>query len=321
MRAAIYARYSTELQSDKSIDDQVALCRRFAKQNGHEVVEVYSDAAKSGAFMVNREGIQRLMHDARDKKFDVVIVEVGGPSWPRHGRPCRHVQAPQLPRHQMLAVTGGHMNALLIAVMSGLAQAVREDNVEKVRRGMEGLVREKRSAGGLAYGYRRQPREEGRVHYRPGTGSHRPGDLRALCCRPVPEEDCLRSEQQARPGTPGAKVEVERLDHQRLGRPGQRHPAQPALRRQVRLEQEPDGERPRRTVSVFTPESKRTSGWSRSCPSFGSFPTNCSRPRNAEQDDAKRKRRSVKRKRPQRLLSGLLKCGSLWFRDGGRRCR
>src|SRR5262245_3865763 len=75
MRAAIYARYSTELQSDKSIEDQVALCHRFAKQNGHEVVEVYSDAAKSGATMVNRDGIQRLMHDARAKRFDVVISE------------------------------------------------------------------------------------------------------------------------------------------------------------------------------------------------------------------------------------------------------
>jgi site-specific DNA recombinase len=30
MRAAIYARYSSDLQSDKSIDDQIALCAMCA---------------------------------------------------------------------------------------------------------------------------------------------------------------------------------------------------------------------------------------------------------------------------------------------------
>ena len=31
MRAAIYARYSTELQNEKSIEDQVKLCRDHAE--------------------------------------------------------------------------------------------------------------------------------------------------------------------------------------------------------------------------------------------------------------------------------------------------
>jgi len=33
MRAAIYARYSSDLQSETSIDDQVRLCREYAERH------------------------------------------------------------------------------------------------------------------------------------------------------------------------------------------------------------------------------------------------------------------------------------------------
>ena len=75
MRAAIYARFSTELQNDKSIDDQEALCRAYAAREGHEVVQVYSDAAKSGGSIQGRPGVQQLMRDAGQDRFQVIIVE------------------------------------------------------------------------------------------------------------------------------------------------------------------------------------------------------------------------------------------------------
>ena len=34
MRVAIYARYSTDLQSETSIEDQVEVCRRYAEIKG-----------------------------------------------------------------------------------------------------------------------------------------------------------------------------------------------------------------------------------------------------------------------------------------------
>ena len=49
MRAAIYARFSTDLQSAASIDDQVRVCRERIEQDGHELVQVYMDRAISGA--------------------------------------------------------------------------------------------------------------------------------------------------------------------------------------------------------------------------------------------------------------------------------
>jgi len=75
MKAAVYARYSTDLQSEKSIEDQVALCRAYATRNGFAVVAVFQDRARSGASVLGRDGLMQLMDAARERQFDCVIVE------------------------------------------------------------------------------------------------------------------------------------------------------------------------------------------------------------------------------------------------------
>src|SRR5947207_1087840 len=73
-RAAIYARYSSEGQSEASIEDQVRNARRICEEKDWQVVEVYSDRALSGASPL-RPGFQKLMTDSRTDKFDVVVAE------------------------------------------------------------------------------------------------------------------------------------------------------------------------------------------------------------------------------------------------------
>ena len=75
MRAAIYARYSSDLQSVRSIEDQVRICAEKAETDGWSVVGVFSDRALSGANLSRRAGILDLLDNARLGKFDVVIVE------------------------------------------------------------------------------------------------------------------------------------------------------------------------------------------------------------------------------------------------------
>lgn len=77
-RAVIYARYSSDKQSDRSIEDQVRLCRERVEADGHTPTQVYSDHAVSGATLL-RPGIQALMEDASRGKFDVVYAEAPGP--------------------------------------------------------------------------------------------------------------------------------------------------------------------------------------------------------------------------------------------------
>ncbi|MGI8725990.1 MAG: recombinase family protein [Methyloceanibacter sp.] len=59
MRAVIYARYSTELQSASSIDDQVRLCRERIEGENGKVVEIYADYAISGCSLRNRPAHER----------------------------------------------------------------------------------------------------------------------------------------------------------------------------------------------------------------------------------------------------------------------
>lgn len=77
MKAAIYARYSTERQDARSLDDQVRRCREYALRTGIEVVGSYEDAATSGATL-EREHFQRLLADAKRSKgraFNAVLVD------------------------------------------------------------------------------------------------------------------------------------------------------------------------------------------------------------------------------------------------------
>src|SRR5271154_2607906 len=74
MRVALYARYSTDLQREASIEDQFRLCRGHAERQGWAVVDSYSDRAISGASML-RPGLQDLIADSAHGRFDIVLTE------------------------------------------------------------------------------------------------------------------------------------------------------------------------------------------------------------------------------------------------------
>jgi site-specific DNA recombinase len=74
MRAVVYARYSTDLQNDQSIEDQIRICRQHIEKSGWKYVVTYHDRGISGASKL-RPGYQSLLADARQKQFDVVVAE------------------------------------------------------------------------------------------------------------------------------------------------------------------------------------------------------------------------------------------------------
>lgn len=67
-RAVIYARYSTEMQREASIEDQVRLCRARSDAEGWSLLATYTDHAMSGASRL-RPGYQKLLEDARSGQF------------------------------------------------------------------------------------------------------------------------------------------------------------------------------------------------------------------------------------------------------------
>ena len=71
---ASYARFSTDRQDARSIDDQLRRCRAFASPRGWRVVKEYQDAAVSGTHM-QRGDLQRLLAEAKSRKFTRLLVD------------------------------------------------------------------------------------------------------------------------------------------------------------------------------------------------------------------------------------------------------
>lgn len=156
-RAAIYARFSTDLQNEKSVEDQIDLCRTYAQREDLVVVSEYFDRARSGGSIFGREGLLALLDAAAARKFDVIVVE----ALDRLSRDMEdlagiHKRMTFLDI-EIRAVHEGVANTVLVGLRGLVGQLYREDNVHKVRRGMGGLIKAGKHAGGRAYGYTPDP--------------------------------------------------------------------------------------------------------------------------------------------------------------------
>ena len=71
--AVIYARYSSDSQTEQSIEGQLKVCYEYARAYGHEVVGEYIDRAQSGT-NDNRSNFQRMIADSEKHTFQGVLV-------------------------------------------------------------------------------------------------------------------------------------------------------------------------------------------------------------------------------------------------------
>jgi len=75
LRIAIYTRVSTEDQAKEgySLEVQREYLESFAKREGYEIYQVYSDDGISG-YSLERPALKNLIEDANQRKFDPVLV-------------------------------------------------------------------------------------------------------------------------------------------------------------------------------------------------------------------------------------------------------
>ncbi len=152
-RAAIYARFSSDKQSERSIDDQVALCRAYCERNGLSVVGFYDDRAISGASTINRLGWHKLMRDARAGKFDVVVAE----ALDRISRDQEDLagiyKRLRFMDIEIRTVQDGKAEEIHVGVKGLVGALYLKDLAQKTKRGQAGVVRDGRHNGGRSYGY------------------------------------------------------------------------------------------------------------------------------------------------------------------------
>lgn len=73
-RAAIYARYSSQHQTELSVEGQTERILEYCKKNSFEIVKEYVDRGVSAFLIEKRLDFQKLIQDAMEAKFDYVIV-------------------------------------------------------------------------------------------------------------------------------------------------------------------------------------------------------------------------------------------------------
>ncbi len=160
--AAIYARYSSDLQSDASIEDQVRLCREHAEREGLTVVECYSDHGISGATLL-RPGVQALLQDTITGKYDVVIAEALD-RLSRDQEDIAHIyKRLTFADTTLVTLSEGKISELHIGLKGTMSALFLKDLADKTRRGQRGRVEKGKSGGGNSYGYDvvRQVSEDG----------------------------------------------------------------------------------------------------------------------------------------------------------------
>lgn len=161
LRVAIYARVSTEEQAEHgySIEAQINSLSEYVYQAGNELVDKYVDAGISGKSVKGRLALAKMLQDARDRRFDLVLV------W-KINRLARN-QLDLLRIIEELRTCGvafrsysenfeteTPMGRFALQMMGAVGELERNTIVENVRLGMKQRAREGKWNGGAVLGYR-----------------------------------------------------------------------------------------------------------------------------------------------------------------------
>lgn len=155
LRAALYARFSTDLQREASIDDQYRSCQRLAEQQSVRVTGRFEDAGISGG-TAERPGYRELVAAAHRGEIDCIISEDISRLWRNRAEfGLRSTEFEDLGVFILTAVgddtrRDGYM---VLGIKLAIAEHQRREISFRTRRGMEGLALNGRSTGGRCYGY------------------------------------------------------------------------------------------------------------------------------------------------------------------------
>jgi site-specific DNA recombinase len=166
MRTACYARFSSDLQRDTSIDDQVRECREYARRQGWEWQDsqLYADKSVSGSSIEGRTALQALLAAAlaKPRPFDVLLVD----DTSRVGRDLpdalRFLQQLTFAGVRVVCISQGLDSVspqaeTLFAVHGIVDSLYLKELASKIKRGLRGQLERGYATGGVTYGYQTVP--------------------------------------------------------------------------------------------------------------------------------------------------------------------
>lgn len=156
--AVIYARYSSESQTEQSIDGQLRVCKEYAQRNGILILDTYIDRAMTGT-NDNRPDFQRMIKDSSRKEWNYILVY-------KLDRFSRDKYATAINKRTLknngVKVLSAMENIpdtpegiILESLLEGMNQYYSAELAQKISRGMkETRLKGNYQGGGVPYGYK-----------------------------------------------------------------------------------------------------------------------------------------------------------------------
>ena len=155
--AVIYARYSSDSQTEQSIEGQLRECQKYAKANDILILDTYIDRAMTGT-NDNRLDFQRMLKDSGKRQWDYIIVyKLDRFSRNKyesviHKKTLRDNGVKLLSAMEQIPDTPE--GTLMEALLEGFNQYYSEELTQKVNRGLrESWLKGNATGGFPVYGY------------------------------------------------------------------------------------------------------------------------------------------------------------------------
>ena len=155
---AIYARYSSSVQNDASIEQQIAECRDYANQHGLVVVATFEDRAISGK-RDNRPGLQRMLRAADRHEFQVLLAYKSNRISRNMTNALRYEE--RLSRAGVRVVyckeafEDNATGRFMLRTMMNMNQFYSENMAEDIRRGLRDSAQKCKVVSTIPYGYKK----------------------------------------------------------------------------------------------------------------------------------------------------------------------
>ena len=161
MKAAFYARFSTDLQRATSIEDQFRNCRKRADAEGWSIVATFADQAMTGSD-ASRPQYQAMLNAAMRNEFAILIVDDLSRLTRDSVEAERTIRRLEFNGIRIISTSDGYDSTSKARKVhrgfKGLMNEIFIDDLrDRVHRGLTGVAMKHYWTGGRAYGYRLTP--------------------------------------------------------------------------------------------------------------------------------------------------------------------
>ena len=161
--AVIYARYSSDNQTEQSIEGQLRVCQDYAQRNDILILNTYIDRAMTGT-NDNRPDFQQMLKDSYKKEWNYVLVYKLDRFSRDKYESVIHKKTLEKNGTKLISamenIPDTPEGIILESLLEGMNQYYSAELAQKVKRGMkETRLKGFYQGGGIPYGYKLQERK------------------------------------------------------------------------------------------------------------------------------------------------------------------